>query len=859
MPVLVEALTLEFYVPIYRLAVSILDDSAAAGYATLETFIRASLNVYRYQNGRYRGPSGARVWLFDVALQVCRQTRRSLAMRRFLKAALPLRAQPADFGESIPTGPVDAAIWLAVDALSEKLRLPLLLDCLHGWNAAEIASLLHSSENTVQAHLKLARRKVLKSLDRLGPAISSAEREAAREAREDVEAQIGPSLVRRWPAQSLSGPELETVRAEIIRQVSRQGVRRQSFVSLKESLLVSLVILFASALIWGGNRLAPEPQLTPFPIAGGSTPQPPTALPTAYTLTATPTAIGVIKAEYMIQSQDSLHSIATRFGLTVEQLIELNPNNFLLEQEQLRPGQFIQVMLQSTNQPDLIFTPAASVANNLEVPSMQSRPGYVKFFLAFSDALWHTLWADTISINYGPPGYVGPPLVDRIQAWISPPDKIREVSGKWPGRPETNQLTTGKWSFNFSPYRRLPSIWETGAAQSSSQITDLVFPGRAEWFRQAAIVQILEEAVVAGRPALVIDWIFIQPGQKTSLTGDYSSPDKLRLWMDARSGIILRLLAFKSEREETILAEKVMAAVQFDMDFPQETLFDPRSGMLKSFTQDHRGQPIVEEASLTTLEATKERLPVLPAGRQPLPQVPPPPGFDPTNSALTFQYLPGPLDGYSQPDTTLQVDLFAGDYFLGSLPFANPWSMLCDRSPDGQKIAYFGFNYGRGSYPVQAPRGLHWFSLADLDGAQPPLTDFEIFDLAFAPDSRRLAFFGFHRYTDQVGLFILDTATGLYEQLYRLRLGSSLVWSPDGEQLALIGSTRTWYDLAAMVIHVPTKELVYQTFLESGSDWDPTKRSADWPSPAWPAHRWGVEFPTQHYGLAGCTRHPMGN
>ncbi|MEJ2264279.1 MAG: sigma factor [Anaerolineales bacterium] len=67
---LAEALIEEYYAPVFRLALAVLDEPERARQAALETFGSALLEAHRYD-----GKSGVRAWLLRLALNTCQTYR----------------------------------------------------------------------------------------------------------------------------------------------------------------------------------------------------------------------------------------------------------------------------------------------------------------------------------------------------------------------------------------------------------------------------------------------------------------------------------------------------------------------------------------------------------------------------------------------------------------------------------------------------------------------------------------------------------------------------------------------------------------------------------------------------------------
>ena len=60
-------------------------------------------------------------------------------------------------------------VWQAIDALPEKLRLPMVLSGIEGHDIGEVARLLRLPEGTVKSRLFHARRQMKESLKWMMP------------------------------------------------------------------------------------------------------------------------------------------------------------------------------------------------------------------------------------------------------------------------------------------------------------------------------------------------------------------------------------------------------------------------------------------------------------------------------------------------------------------------------------------------------------------------------------------------------------------------------------------------------------------------------------------------------------------
>lgn len=163
---IVERLVDVFYADLYHLSISILRDADEAEDATQETLIAAVTHLHKYQPG-----TNLKAWLYTIAVNTSRGFLRKRGSQHNLRSRLQgLFSQ----GERLPTpeqaalqSEQDAQLWGAVNALSEKHRLPVLLRYLHGLRNREIAQILGVNEGTVRSRLHYACRKLGEQLSHL--------------------------------------------------------------------------------------------------------------------------------------------------------------------------------------------------------------------------------------------------------------------------------------------------------------------------------------------------------------------------------------------------------------------------------------------------------------------------------------------------------------------------------------------------------------------------------------------------------------------------------------------------------------------------------------------------------------------
>jgi RNA polymerase sigma-70 factor (ECF subfamily) len=144
---LTESSTLAF-----RVAFSILRHREDAEDVAQEAFAKAHRN-FRTLRDRDR----FRAWLVRMTWRLAIDRQRS--DRRRLRREDAVRQVEA----TAPSVEVDERaqmLWQAIDGLSEKLRVVLILAAIEGYDVREVAALLALPEGTVKSRLFLARRQL---------------------------------------------------------------------------------------------------------------------------------------------------------------------------------------------------------------------------------------------------------------------------------------------------------------------------------------------------------------------------------------------------------------------------------------------------------------------------------------------------------------------------------------------------------------------------------------------------------------------------------------------------------------------------------------------------------------------------
>ena len=141
---------------VYRLALSILDDSNEAEDATQESLLAALRGL-----DSFHGASSLKTWLFSITVNVCRTRLQRHSRRERLTQILSgiLRTQKASSVEDSAIQNIsDGALWRTIHSMDEKHRIPIVLRYYHDLSIAEIANILQIPEGTVHSRLNAARK-----------------------------------------------------------------------------------------------------------------------------------------------------------------------------------------------------------------------------------------------------------------------------------------------------------------------------------------------------------------------------------------------------------------------------------------------------------------------------------------------------------------------------------------------------------------------------------------------------------------------------------------------------------------------------------------------------------------------------
>lgn len=144
---------------LYRVAFGMLLSMQDCEDVVQECILKAWRSLDRLRDDKY-----LKTWVIRILINEC------YALMRSRKRIVPLNAEPE---AGAPPDSRNEALYEAVAALDDKLRLPLILHYIEGYKEAEIAAMLRCPQGTVKSRLRKARslmRDALQSEGRLSHA-----------------------------------------------------------------------------------------------------------------------------------------------------------------------------------------------------------------------------------------------------------------------------------------------------------------------------------------------------------------------------------------------------------------------------------------------------------------------------------------------------------------------------------------------------------------------------------------------------------------------------------------------------------------------------------------------------------------
>jgi RNA polymerase sigma-70 factor (ECF subfamily) len=160
---------------LFRFVLRHVHNEADALELAMETFVRAYFNI-----GRFRPSAKFVTWLYQIALNLCRDHSKSRAYQYSLQTVSA--DAPAEEGEQPeqllardrdPLKETEgreelSALEKAIGELPEDLKNPLILTALEGHSQAEAAALLRISQKAVEMKVYRARKLLLEKMSKIG-------------------------------------------------------------------------------------------------------------------------------------------------------------------------------------------------------------------------------------------------------------------------------------------------------------------------------------------------------------------------------------------------------------------------------------------------------------------------------------------------------------------------------------------------------------------------------------------------------------------------------------------------------------------------------------------------------------------
>jgi len=145
---------------IYRLTLSILDDSTEAEEATQDSLLAALRSL-----DSFRGASSLTTWLYSITINICRtrlqRHKRRAGLIETLGGILRIyKTRQEGVEERVIQDESEEGLWRAIHRMDEKHRIPIVLRYYHDLSVAEIATILQIPEGTVHSRLNTARRQL---------------------------------------------------------------------------------------------------------------------------------------------------------------------------------------------------------------------------------------------------------------------------------------------------------------------------------------------------------------------------------------------------------------------------------------------------------------------------------------------------------------------------------------------------------------------------------------------------------------------------------------------------------------------------------------------------------------------------
>jgi len=139
----------------FRVAYSVLRQRQDAEDVAQEAFTKAH-RCFRQLNDRDK----FRAWLVRMTWRLAIDRRRGEIRRACRELQAPEPFTPRSTEDQLIADERSARLWTAIDALPDKLRLPIVLSAIEGHGIAEVAALLGAPPGTIKSRLFDARKRL---------------------------------------------------------------------------------------------------------------------------------------------------------------------------------------------------------------------------------------------------------------------------------------------------------------------------------------------------------------------------------------------------------------------------------------------------------------------------------------------------------------------------------------------------------------------------------------------------------------------------------------------------------------------------------------------------------------------------
>jgi len=139
-------------------------DANAASDVSQQIFLKLMTTI-----GQFRGDSAFTTWLYRLVVNAChdeqRKRRRFLPFGDWLPASSPGERRPQE--KQFARLEMSGSVQHAIQELSPKLRMPILLKYVEGLSYDEIAEVMGCSKGTVASRLNRGHQSLAKKLEHL--------------------------------------------------------------------------------------------------------------------------------------------------------------------------------------------------------------------------------------------------------------------------------------------------------------------------------------------------------------------------------------------------------------------------------------------------------------------------------------------------------------------------------------------------------------------------------------------------------------------------------------------------------------------------------------------------------------------